>query len=487
MKAAKLILPLIVGLFFVSCGTKDNKAPKTTAVLKEPVPVYVPLDKGFSEYIAGYTSGIIPVNSVIEIRFTPEFALKADKGNLSGLFEFEPAIKGKAEWTDDITLVFRPSRTLEPGKVYSGGLNLFKFSDPKERLRVFPLRLQTLKKDFQVKVQGLECSSPEASAYDLHGELVASDFIGSSEVESYISAKLNNRSIKITWDHSSADNIHKFNVSKIERTEKQQELVLKWDGAADGVKQKGSASVKIPPVNEFSIQSISVIPGESQRIDIAFSDPVEASQETVGLIWFKPLSESTVQINSNVISVFPSSRLQGPVEFNIESSLKNTKGAGLSSSFKTRIDFTAIYPGLMLQGKGVILPASQNLIFSFKAANLKAVDLKIIKIFENNLPYFLQDNDFNDNSFIKRFGRPIFSGRVDLVNSSSINSSTWNLFSIDLADYIDVEPGVLYKVQLGMRPSYSLYPCTDNSSSSDNNKYEEALLQAQQLMDYWDD
>jgi hypothetical protein len=228
MKAAKFIL-LIIVLFSASCGTKDNKASKTTAEIKEPVQVYIPLDKGFSEYIASYTSGIIPVNGDIEIRFTPEFASKADKSKLSGLFEFEPSIKGKAEWTDDITLVFKPSRMLEPGNIYTGGINLFKFGITKERLRVFPLRIQTLKKDFQISVSGLECNSPEATAYDLHGELVTSDFITPSEVESYLSAKLNKRSIKISWDHSSTDNIHQFTAENIERTDKLQELTLNWD------------------------------------------------------------------------------------------------------------------------------------------------------------------------------------------------------------------------------------------------------------------
>jgi uncharacterized protein YfaS (alpha-2-macroglobulin family) len=485
MKPANIFLLFLILMGVISCGPKDNKSQKqTTAEPNEVLQSYIPIDKGFSEYIAGYTSGIIPANATIEIRFTTEFASKADKGKLSGLFEFEPAIKGKAEWTDDITLIFRPSRMLEPGKIYSGGLNLFKFSEPKERLRVFPLRLQTLKKDFQVSVQGLQCSSTEGSAYDLQGELVASDFIDPSEVEGYVSAKLNNRNIKISWDHSSSDNIHKFTAANIERTDKQQELALKWDGSAGGVKQKGSSSVNIPPRNEFSVQNISVVPGESQRIDIVLSDPVDAKQETDGLLWFKPLTESTIQINSNIISIFPATRLQGPVELNVEASLKNSKGAGLSSSFKQVLDFTAVYPGIMLSGKGVILPASGNLIFPFKAANLKAVDLKIIKIFENNLPYFLQDNDFNGSIYIKRFGRPVFSGRIDLVNSTAINSGTWNIYSVDLADYIDVEPGVLYKVQLGMRRSYSLYPCSDNSSSSD--KYEEALSKSQQQMDYWD-
>ena len=54
----------------------------------------IPIDKGFSEYISGYTSGIIPANSAIEISFTPEFAAKADK-SASGLFVFRSFNKRK--------------------------------------------------------------------------------------------------------------------------------------------------------------------------------------------------------------------------------------------------------------------------------------------------------------------------------------------------------------------------------------------------------
>ena len=142
-------------------------------------------------------------------------------------------------------------------------------------------------------------------------------------------------------------------------------------------------------------------------------------------------------------------------------------------------------PQIVPEGKGVILPSSKNLIFPFRAVNLKAVDLKIIKIFDNNLPYFLQENDINGNNSVKRFGRPVYTGRVDLVTGSAINAGTWNLYTIDLADYIDIEPGVLYKVELGMRRSYSLYPC---SATGGESKYEEALQQAQeQSREFWDD
>jgi len=484
MKAAKQFTILAIVLFITSCGSKDNTVinPSKEQTTETP-PSNIPLDKGFSEYISGYTSGIIPANSSIEIHFTPAFAAKADK-NASGLFVFEPSVKGKTEWKDETTLVFTPSRLLESGKIYTGGLNLGKLSEVKDRLKIFPLRIQTLKKDFHVSIGALECSSADANSYILHGDIITADYINPTEAENYLEAKLGRKKMGITWDHT-VPLSHKFTVTGIVRSDKQQELSISWDGTSSGVKQKGSSLVDIPPSGEFSILDIITVTGENQRIDIVLSDPADASQETDGLIHFNPAAETTISINSNIISVFPVNRLQGHVDLNVESSIKNTKGGTLSSSFLQQLDFTAIAPGIKLEGNGVIIPSSQNLIFPFKAANLKAVDLKITRIFENNLPYFLQQNDLNDAGSIKRFGRPVYSGRVDLVTGPGINTGTWNLYTIDLADYIDVEPGVLYRVTLGMRKSYSLYPC---SGTEEVSKYEELLQESEeQSRELWDD
>ena len=484
MKAAKLISVLSIFIVLTSCNSNNNRPIRLLRdQAAETLPVNIPLDKGFSEYISGYSSGIIPANSSIEIRFTPQFAAKANK-SATGLFIFEPSVKGRTEWKDETTLVFTPSRLLDPGKTYEGGLNLNKLSEVKERLSVFPIRIQTLKKDFRVITGALECPNGDGSSYLIHGRIVASDFIEPTEAEGYIIAKLGRKKMDLIWDHS-VNPIHKFTISGIERTKKSQELLLSWDGSAAGVKQKGSFLVNIPPTGDFNILDVITVPGENQRIDILFSDPVDAKQETNGLVHFTPSVETTININSNIISIFPANRLQGKIDLNVESSIRNNKGVTLSSSYLKRLDFTSVAPAILLEGKGVILPSSKNLIFPFKAANLKAVDLKIIRIFDNNLPYFLQENDINGSNSVKRFGRPVYSGRVDLVNGSGMNTGAWNLYTIDLADYIDIEPGILYKVELGMRKSYSLYPC---SNTGEAGKYEEALQQNEEKsQEFWND
>jgi alpha-2-macroglobulin len=479
------IIPVFLLLLLVSeCGKKEKKISiPLKRFTRQELPAVIPIDKGFSQFITGYTSGMISSNSAIEIRFTPEFAASADKSAL-GLFSFDPNIKGKTEWKNETTLVLTPARPLDPGTIYTGSLNLGKLAEVNERFRSFPVRIQTIKKDFRVIPGFMECDPDKENSYLVHGEVAASDYIEPAETESYLEAKLGRKNLGIVWDHS--DNLnHKFTIKGIDREDKEQVLSVIWDGSKGGVKQKGSTSINIPPSDYFSVIDVIKSPGKNPRIDVVFSDPVDGSQELEGLIHFSPYKEIKISAKSNIITLYPTDDLTGEMTLNIESSIRNIKGTPLPVTIQKQLDFTQVPPGIMLEGKGVILPASQNLIFPFKAANLKAVDLRIVRIFENNLPHFLQENDIDQGYSVKRFGRPVYSGRFDLLSGSETNTGTWNLYTINLADYIDVEPGVMYKVSLSMRKSYSLYPC---KGSPEESNYEELLQQSEeQFKESWDD
>jgi len=72
MKSLRLILPVLVTMILFSCGRTEKTPVKLS--LKRPKDiseVAVPIDRGFSDYIGGYTCGIVSVNSPVEIRVTP--------------------------------------------------------------------------------------------------------------------------------------------------------------------------------------------------------------------------------------------------------------------------------------------------------------------------------------------------------------------------------------------------------------------------------
>lgn len=93
--------------------------------------------------------------------------------------------------------------------------------------------------------------------------------------------------------------------------------------------------------------------------------------------------------------------------------------------------------------------------------NVKAVDLRIVKVYSSNMNSFLQNSSIGDTHDLKRVGRLIFSKRVDLLTDQVVDLNKWNAFSLDLSKYVTIEKGALYEVEIGMQKEYSVYPCQD--------------------------
>src|SRR5690606_36959996 len=111
-------------------------------------------------------------------------------------------------------------------------------------------------------------------------------------------------------------------------------------------------------------------------------------------------------------------------------------------------------------GKGTILPGSGKLTMPFEAVNLRAVDVTIVKIFENNVPQYFQ-NTYESNYELRRVARPVVQKTIALDTDKSVNLHRKNRFSLDIDQLLKAEPGAIYRVLIGFRHSYSVYPCGD--------------------------
>jgi uncharacterized protein YfaS (alpha-2-macroglobulin family) len=473
MNRRLLLVTAVAAVIVMSCG-QEKKGPGSAAGSSAVSPAVTIIDRGFSKFITAYTTGTVPVTGTLQVVFTPEFAATVDRTRTQGLFSFDPSLKGTAEWADDITLVFKPSKPLAPGTAYQGTLDLSRLGDVEERFRFFPLSFRTVEKNFTVTLNPVTVDLPDGNTYTLSGTLVTSDNIDNAEVEKYLTARLGKRDEKITWDHSEG-NVHAFSVEKIRRAKEVTGLTMAWNGTTFGAKAKGESTVMIPAEGVFTLTEIKITAGENKSIEIFFSDLIDATGELEGMVTTSPSHPLTVSADANKLLVIPGDNVAGVIEVTIDGSLRNTRGERLGEAVKRSINFTPVEPGIRSAGRGVIMPSSGNLIFPFMAANLSAVDLTIIKIFENNLPYFLQENNMGNDSYynnVRQFGRPVYRGRVDLTGGAGFDPNKYNLFTIDLASYIEPEQGILYRIELGMRPSYSLYPCSGERKHS---KYEEML------------
>lgn len=118
---------------------------------------------------------------------------------------------------------------------------------------------------------------------------------------------------------------------------------------------------------------------------------------------------------------------------------------------------TDTLPAVKIPLKGNILPDKGQLILPFRAVCLCAVDVKVIQIFEDNVPAFLQDNDLGGSDALRRSGRLVLSKRLRLDDDPNLDLRRWNDFSIDLGELFKRDPGAIYRIRLSFRPEYSLW------------------------------
>lgn len=443
------------------------------------------VDPAFSAYISAYTSGTISRESVIRIRLNNDVAKDSDinRAVKKNIFEFTPAIKGNAYWIDSRTVEFRPNEKMQQGKLYKSTFSLSDVMKVPGKFSKFHFDFQIITQTFDVDIKGLRpLSNRNYSRQVLSGIVNTADVEDGGTVEQILSAKQNNKPLPIHWTHSDDRTVHSFEVDSIIRGEDSSAVLLAWNGKGIDVDLKGERNITVPAFGDFVLMNTRVEQKESEQyLLLQFSDPLLENQNLNGLITLGGMSDLRFVIEDNTIRVYPSSRQTTALNLFVAASIKNVLGKSLKKIINQTVFFEEIKPAVRLAGKGVILPSSNGLMFPFEAINLNAVDVRIVKIFENNIVQFLQVNNLDGEQELTRVGRVVLKKMVPLSTIKQTDFTKWNQFTLDLSDLIKVDPGAVYRVTLSFKKKYSLYTCTSEDSS------DETSDNMQDLDENWDE
>lgn len=435
----------------------------------------------FAGYVSAFTSGAISSHSTIRVLLASDMEeVEYGKELTESYFEFSPSLKGKTTWLDSRTLCFEPAEPMPSGQEYEVSFHLGKLMQVPSDLEEFEFGFQVIKQNLEVSVSGMTTIDKQKLIWQrLNGSLITADIANDDDIQKILTAKQDGKKLKIQWEHLS-DNTHKFTLDSVRRSEKASEVTLEWSGKPIGVEQKDSKKFDIPALGDFKVMDVKVVQSPDQYVSIFFSDPLLEKQDLNGLIKMKTVgtnssenSNFTFVIEDNEIKVFPNPRQSGTRQVSIKQGIKNILGYPYKDEYNTEITFEELKPEVELIGKGVILPNSEGLIFPFRAVSLRAVDVKIVKIFENNIAQFLQVNDLAGNREMKRVGRTILKKTIKLNAKSELEYQRWNTYSLDLTEMIEAEPGAIYKVIITFKKQYSAYHC-DGEVSSDKEMQEVA-------------
>jgi uncharacterized protein YfaS (alpha-2-macroglobulin family) len=436
------------------------------------------VNAAFSGYISGYTYGVISNQSPVRIILTNEQVALTEVGKDvdKDVFSFSPSIEGKAVWADTRTIEFRPEKPLPSGQEYEAEFHLSEVMDVPSELSTFTFSFMTIKQNIEVTVDKLTTTDRQNLRWQkINGTLATADAADEKLVEDLLIARQKSKRLPVRWEHDPDRTTHRFTIDSIARTEKEDSLSIEWMGDKIGAPDvRNSMWVPVAALGDFKVMDVKVIQEPEQYISVQFSDPLMEKQELDGLITLADNPSIKFVIEDNEIRAYPATRQDGPKMITVETGVKNIMGYKLKERYTMEVVFEQVKPGVRLVGKGVILPNSEGLYFPFEAVNLNAVDVKVIKIFENNIPQFLQVNNLEGEREMKRVGRQVLKKKIPLTLKSSLDRGKWNTYSLDLADLIKTEPGAIYKIILSFKKEYSTYICEagEEGEQSENVSYE---------------
>ena len=430
----------------------------------------------YAPYVNAYTGGVISQNSTIRIELTHEQPMVDLNNELKeNPFSFSPSLKGKAYWVSNNTIEFVPEEgTLKPGSLYECTFQLGKFVEVDKKLKEFNFSFRVQERNFTLSIEPLPITDAQPDEINIKGEICFSDIVKKEEVEKILTAKDgNNKSYPV--EIIPTDNLtrYQFCINQIPRDTEDYQLTITANGSPARIDQTQSEEVLIPAKDSFRFLSATRIDEPENGIEVVFSAPLSDTQDLKGLIEIPELSSSVFQIKENRVFIYFEANQLSKLTLNIHEGVKSSQGKTLGTSHSISFSEINLKPQVEMLTTAAILPDSKSLIIPFRAVNLYAVDLSVIRIFENNVLMFMQTNSLASANELRRSGRLVYKKTLWLGKDTSKDIYNWENYSIDLAGLIRQEPGAIYRVILSFRQEYSAYPCggVDNQEIkfADNN------------------
>ena len=196
-------------------------------------------------------------------------------------------------------------------------------------------------------------------------------------------------------------------------------MKVTFDGSKMSIKKNLSTDVVIPSSNDFSIVGYNINQSE-KSIDVQFSNPLKTNQILSDFTLPNNIKYNIDIVGSSaLIYLDPQNDYDDDFNVTIESNSTidnygNTLKKGLTID---NIQINRLIPEVQWVEDGTIIPNTENTTIYFKSICLNSVIVKIVRIYDNNIIHFLQDNEISSANMydIKKVGRLEKKFRLQLV------------------------------------------------------------------------
>ena len=437
-----LLCLLAIALFSACGGPREDITPSAE----------------FAPYVSAYTGGVLSAGSSIRVELAQDLAVVDLNELKDNPFRFSPSLRGTARWLDNRTIEFTPDEgELQSGTLYHAAFRLDSFLPVKEGLEEFRFSFRVQPRTFTVQTETPVITSAEHLS--VSGEIRLSDAVNPDAVKQMLTTDRKEVAIRLTPTDNALR--YTFALDSIPREEQDYTLTLTADGASADIDYEQRLELLIPARGDFRFLSARRIDTPENGLEIVFSAPLDASQDLKGLVEIREVKNAVFQVKANKILAYPDETQQsaGKLTLLLHEGIRDAEGRKLSSSHTLSFGEQHLKPQVEFLSDAAILPDSKSLRIPFRAANLYAVDLSVVRIFEQNVLTFLQSNTPESANELRRAGRLVYKKTLYLDEDRTKDIHQWNDYSIDLGGLIRQEPGAIYRIYLSFRQEYSAYPC----------------------------
>ncbi len=383
------------------------------------------------QYIEYYTSAV-KVQSPVMFRFFEdhnEFA-GMDPEQLATCIKIEPSVDFAVSRTGERSVILQPAVPLENNKLYKVTI----------KVKEGTCRLEVQTPQVMVHHSGqLLLSQAQADVFYLKGEVSTSDYVAPDKVEQSFEYKYSGKGLLLTWTHSRDGMQHGYVLDGIVPADKAQTLTVKGGFEAE--------SFTVPAKGGFRVLQAKVS-YDPLAVEILFSKLLSTKTDYSQRVTLKPASACRYTLEANKLTLYPKERIHGEFRVLVDRAVENAAGEQLDKDWSQNIAIEPETPSVAFVSKGTLLPGGSHGTLLFRAVNYAKVQVRVKRIFENNILQFLQTSEINEGYSLYNVSRVIADTLLVLGDPSGSALRSPANYGLKLDEIFKAQRGAIYRVEL---------------------------------------
>lgn len=395
-----------------------------------------------------FTTGTVSRTETIKLYLNqdiPQDVLESVKWG--DVVSFSPSAKGTFASPSANLVTFTPDPEFDRDTEYTVTVKMSElFKDLKDGEKKFAFDFKTLPLDFMGSFANIETSDDEKE-YTLAFDITSADNEEVETVEKSITASEGELKCEKESDQSFTCQV------TVKATTEERTLNIMFN-------DKELATAQIPSIDALDVCNVKYVNGDQKYIEVTFSKKLDSKQKMSGLAYIEGNANTTVDVIDNKLRLYPDIS-EGKATVFLSANIKSAKGKLLGGDKSVTVELEKAKPAVKFTSNGTVIPEADNVTIPFRSIYMRAVRVRVFRIFKSNIGSMLQENELNGAGNLARYGQPVAVKTIFLDEGEKNDLSRWHTFAIDMSQIMKTEKGAMYRVELTMDPNFSTWPGVD--------------------------